>query len=169
MNVIFPWVDTELSAYQERLDHYGSQANDYSLKNVLLLLRELRTILLQDAAVLYAKYPNFRLWDYAPFNTDLFLQFSQSSNQILERAEEDAQQKLAALPHVVARSMEGILRTIAIQRQQDNNEAASRMEFFAKLTINNITSTGKGRKVVQDSNFGTCPTLIVTSPLFYSN
>ena len=87
---IFPWVESELAVYNAHLESVGTAATNYSLKNFLTLLLELRTILLQDAAVLRAKYPDLHLWKYAPFNSPAFLDFSQASTLIIETAEAEA-------------------------------------------------------------------------------
>ncbi len=162
---IFPWVESELAAYSARLETVGAAATDYSLKNFLNLLLELRVILLQDAAVLQSKYPDLHLWKYAPFNSHLFHNFSQASNSILENAEAEARHQLESLPETVSRSMQGILETMSVQRRQEQIELAAQrqrdqeqvsesLRFMEGLMVNTFSSKPKGKKYTQNQPKG---------------
>lgn len=158
-------MESELAVYNARLEEVGSAATDYSLKNFLNLLLELRTILLQDAAVLQAKYPDLHLWKYAPFNSPIFLEFSQASTSIIENAEAEARHQLESLPETVTRSMQGILETMSVQRrqeqielaaqrQQDQQQVSESLRFMEGLMLNTLSSTYKGRKYLQGQQKG---------------
>ena len=83
-------------SYDERVD--------YMLRHFLELLQLLRRVILQDAAVLYSKYPNFPIWDFPPFDSTIFRNFAADSNSLLIQAEADCKQQLESLPQTVATS-----------------------------------------------------------------
>jgi hypothetical protein len=156
--MIFPWVEEEMSAYDERRkdSENGKKATDFALKNFLTLLIEFRTILLQDAALLYMKYPDANIWKYEPFNTPAFVQFSQSSESILTHAAISARHRLETLPETVSISMNGILQTVFIQQSQERNEMAQRFEYIEGLMRGQLISTAKGRKLMAEIGTPSC-------------
>ncbi|KAF8257779.1 hypothetical protein EI94DRAFT_1418266, partial [Lactarius quietus] len=72
---VFPWVEQEQDNLTQR-QASGSQADDIALKQLLRLLVWLRCVLLQDCAVLYAKYPSCPMFRYSPFDSPAFCQFA---------------------------------------------------------------------------------------------
>jgi hypothetical protein len=86
---IFPWVESELAALNARAQD-NRCSKDIALRQFLKLLLWLRTVLLQDGAVLYSLYPHSRLYSYRPFNTKLFREFAARSVAIVEHAESEA-------------------------------------------------------------------------------
>ncbi|KAF9471271.1 hypothetical protein BDN70DRAFT_901472 [Pholiota conissans] len=101
-------------------------------------------VLLQDAAVLYMKYPDISMWKYSPFDTPSFQQFAHSSESVLLHAEISARQRLEDLPQKVSTSMQGILQTIYIQQRQERQELMECLEFMEGLLQGQLTSTSKG-------------------------
>ena len=69
---IFPWLEEEMAAYEERLRFYGPKAADPALVKLLELFRLLRFIILEDAAVLCFKFAHYSPFQYAPFNGKVF-------------------------------------------------------------------------------------------------
>ena len=126
---------------------------------------ELRVVLLQDAAVLRAKYPDLHLSKYAPFNSPTFLEFSRASTAIIETAEAEARHQLESLPETVSRSMQGILETISVRQQQkrielaaqqqrDQQKVSESLHFIEGLMINTLSSKSKAQKYIQDIQNG---------------
>lgn len=151
---IFPWVEEESLAYELRVERYGDKATDYSLKNLLALLKEFRTILLQDGAVLHTKYPNLKLWRYPPFNTPIFTKFSAMSTHIMEKAAAEARHQLEHLPEAISRTMEGVLQTISMKQRQTSADMAAEMDshnqFLQGLMNTLLKATSKGRRITRD-------------------
>ena len=114
LETIFPWVEEEQKAYEERCVEHGRKATNYALKHFLDVLVWFRSVILQDSAVLFSQYPNCALWNYAPFNTPEFKTFAQSSTDLLQRAEEEARLKLEQLPETVAASMRGVVEAMEV-------------------------------------------------------
>ena len=145
MACIFPWVEEEQSAYSVRVQKDGRKALDYALKHFLDTLVTLRTVLLQDAAVLYAKHPECAVWKFKPFNTTAFAEFARTSTVVLYNAELDAKRKLQSLPETVAGSMRGIVESIDIQQSQARKDQDARFDFIEGLLIGQISSKSRGR------------------------
>ena len=117
---IFPWIDDEERALAQRISKLGKRAHDQALISLLGALRFFRQVLLQDGAVLFAKYPNLELFKYHPFTTAEFCDFSAESVTIIQNAEERAHQNLAQLPEAMAMSFRGILETTSIRQETVN-------------------------------------------------
>ncbi|KAE8269711.1 hypothetical protein A4X09_0g2637 [Tilletia walkeri] len=82
--LIFPWVDTKHSEVQKRAE--GGGEADCAALQFLDMLKFLRTVLLQDSAVLQKLHPSLPLWNRAPFNTATFTNFAAKLNQELSSA-----------------------------------------------------------------------------------
>lgn len=141
LEVIFPWVEDELAAYERRLKDFGPKATDYALKNFLTLLAELRTVILQDGAVLFVQYPNLPLWSYPPFNAPKFSEFAHASTAVLAKIELIARQNLEALPETMAATMKGILSTISLQLDQDRSAIDQRFDRMENVIASSSNSS----------------------------
>lgn len=149
--MIFPWAETELAAYDERLRVHGHKATDYALKNFLTLLIELRLVLLQDGAVLFVKHPELSLWRYPPFNCPEFSEFAYTSTAVLAEAELRAQQNLESLPQTIAATMKGILATISVQLNQDRSALDERFNSMESIFSESSEATKKCNKKTKQS------------------
>ncbi|CAD7063756.1 unnamed protein product, partial [Tilletia caries] len=69
---IFPWLEAAEEALESRS---GSDTDDAGVE-FLRLLKFLRSVLLQDAVYLAAKFPTLSLWQHIPFNTAAFSSFA---------------------------------------------------------------------------------------------
>jgi hypothetical protein len=145
LKTLFPWVEEEQDSYAKRVDEHGQKATDYALKNFLEVLQWFRTVILQDAAVLFSKYPNFPLWTYAPFNTHEFAAFASSSISILEQAEEETQWKLERFPETVAASMRGVIETMEVRQNQDRSNLNTKLDYVQSLLLNQLGSKKRSR------------------------
>lgn len=110
---IYPWIEKEYADFRERRQKLGRIAQDPALQFFLDLLLELRRVLLQDAAILYTRYPGTPIFQHSPLNTQLFRDFAASSIEILAAAEREAQQQLSQLPETYA----NMVRNTAIANQ----------------------------------------------------
>ena len=130
-------------SYDERVEaHSGNKAVDYMLRHFLELLKLLRKVILQDAAVLYSKYPNFPIWDFAPFNSTIFRNFAAESDSLLIQAEADCKRQLESLPQTVATSMNGILEKIIMERRcereqknKNHEEMKARLDYMEAMIL----------------------------------
>jgi hypothetical protein len=65
VNQIFPWVEDKLATPDAR-ERENAFARDITLHQLFKLLIWFRTLLFQDGALLYTKYPQAPLWQYPP-------------------------------------------------------------------------------------------------------
>ncbi|KAF8078428.1 hypothetical protein FPV67DRAFT_54136 [Lyophyllum atratum] len=122
LSLIFPWVEAENSALQDRQASHGRNGSDVALQKLLDLLARLRCIILQDAAVLFTKFPSYSLFRYAPFNTPLFRTFAATSPAIIDEAEQRARHQLSSIPDNLAQSLHGIITSNNLQQEQARRE-----------------------------------------------
>ncbi|PPQ81847.1 hypothetical protein CVT24_008666 [Panaeolus cyanescens] len=114
LSSLFPWVDIEEAAYNSRILQ-KKEAKDGALRYLLNLLLYLRLVLAQDAAILYQESPNAPIFEYAPFNTDLFRSFAQSTVSNIREAKEHRRQYLQNLPATMQESFRGTLESSRLQ------------------------------------------------------
>ncbi|PPR03299.1 hypothetical protein CVT24_012607 [Panaeolus cyanescens] len=111
---IFPWLSVEERAYNHRLLE-KKEAKDGALRYLLNLLLYLRLVLVQDAAVLYQENPECPIFEFAPFNSDLFRSFAQETVKNIYDAEEHRRQYLQNLPANMQESFRGSLESNRLQ------------------------------------------------------
>lgn len=93
-------------------------ARDIALRQFLRLLTWLRTVLVQDAALLFVDSPHATLFKYAPFNSPVFREFAAASTANIVAAEEQARVALQNLPQQMAQTMQGILTGHALELER---------------------------------------------------
>jgi hypothetical protein len=159
-------------SYDERVEAHGNKAVDYMLRHFLELLQLLRRVILQDAAVLYSKYPNYPIWDYPPFDSTIFRNFVADSNSLLIQAEADCKQQLESLPQTVATSMSGILEKNIMERHwereqknKNHEEMKARLDYMEAMILDskkskrprfmtrNSSTSSKSRKHAQAGTY----------------
>ncbi|KAF8882501.1 hypothetical protein CPB84DRAFT_1790828 [Gymnopilus junonius] len=79
LDYLFPWVDQEISNCCKRMGKYGEKAMDDSLLGFLGLLKYLRLIIIQDATILFLKYPDSPIFTKPPFSFSSFRRFAEAS------------------------------------------------------------------------------------------
>ncbi|KAG5219468.1 hypothetical protein IMY05_C4884000100 [Salix suchowensis] len=89
-----------------------------ALKNFLELLTFLQNVILQDAAVLWVKYPDCPIFRHPPFTTPTFQEWAASTSTIMEAATKESCLLLQAYPPHVAESLHGILSESVVKAQQ---------------------------------------------------
>lgn len=145
---IFPWIEQESAALQQREHDLGRAGRDIALKGFLQLLTWLRRVLLQDAAVLFTLRPSCPIFGFAPFRSQAFHDFALKSTQVIQQANEDSQLALRHLPHQYAQSMQGFVLTTRLAQEnasRAHSEQLTEMQLqIARLEM--LASTGKSRR-----------------------
>lgn len=114
----------------EQLELQGREMNnrlakDLALMHFLRLLIHFRTVLIQDFAILFSKYPSCALFKFPPFNSACFRDFAAQSAARIKAVEQQAKLALANLPEHVAHTFHGAVSTLSLEskRQQDASRA----------------------------------------------
>jgi hypothetical protein len=160
---IFPWIEEEELALADRVVRFGKVAKDEALVYFLNLLKYLRTVLMQDAAVLCSAYSNLPIFRFAPFDTQTFKTFSATSTQIIKNAESDAHENLKNLPEQYAMSIQGFMKMALLKQElhqtllEESNSGLRDDIGQMKDVINAVlvlqgkaTSRGVKRKAMED-------------------
>lgn len=125
--MVFPWVEEE----QDRLAQQqasSSKSADIALKQFLRLLVWLRRILLQDCAILFAKYPSCAMFRFPPFNSPTFHKFAASALSVVDQAEEEVRHALQNLPEHVAATFRGLATDIKMDQRSQRLNSEARWE-----------------------------------------
>lgn len=135
---IFPFVE---SAQAELQDHVQKSPllTDIALKQFLSVLAVFHTVLLQDGAVLYSRYPWLPVFQFHPFNTPQFHAFASQSVQQVASAEEASHLAFQNLPQHLIASLQGIVINLSLeqQAQQAENEALC-LEVWQHVATQNM-------------------------------
>ena len=145
LQLLFPWAEAEEQALQERRQSIGKNGEDYALKHFLHLLIRFRRIILQDAAVLFSKYPESPFFNFAPFNSPEFRAWASTSTRIIEAAVKKSPHQLEQLPEAIAASFNGVMTTHNIQQEkvmeeyrrdrEENNRRLAGMEALMHASL----------------------------------
>jgi Centromere DNA-binding protein complex CBF3 subunit, domain 2 len=123
---------------------------DIALKQFLKLLQWLRVVLVQDAAVLYSRYPTCPIFHFAPFTYPSFTTFSANAAALIVAAEEKACLVFHNLPDHMARSMRGYATDLQMMQEQNHNKVCERLRELQEqnvcLELLLRNSTGSKRK-----------------------
>ncbi|KAJ7185140.1 hypothetical protein GGX14DRAFT_409316 [Mycena pura] len=124
LNAIFDFAEPELEKLAERRRE-NRQTEDYALKQFLEMLIWLRTVLVQDAAVLYADHSDAAFFNSPPFHSPSFRTFAQTSRAVIKKAEADAALQLKNLPQHIARTFGGMVTQLNMEQRlyHENNTA----------------------------------------------
>ena len=127
LSQLFPWLEGELEALITRQrGHRHSQ--DVALQHFLHLLVWLRVVLLQDAAILYTKYPDANIFTYPPFNTPVFHAFAASSTARIDEIEEAARLAFKNCPETLARGLRGAIAAVQLENQKGSDVINARFD-----------------------------------------
>jgi hypothetical protein len=130
LSQIFPWIEDQQAALVDR-ERCNPLARDIALAQFLNLLIWLRTVILQDTAVLYCEYPRLPLFQYLPFNSAAFHAFANASTAILARAASDAEMALKSLPENLVSSMNGFLTRSTIHTEALHTKSTVQLEAIS--------------------------------------
>ncbi|KAK7053517.1 hypothetical protein R3P38DRAFT_3254085 [Favolaschia claudopus] len=152
VEALFPFVEPELDMLATRRGN-KRQAEDYALTDFLKMLIWFRTVLVQDAALLYVAHPEAELWNYPPFHSPSFRNFARTSATAIKRAEEDASLQLKNLPHQIAETFRGMVTQLHVEQQlnHEKNEARS-ARMYAMIQDTLALSRPSKRSKVQESD-----------------
>jgi hypothetical protein len=118
---LFPWVEQEQAALLAR-QRASRFARDTALHHFLQVLVWFCTVLLQDAAIMYSKYPDSNIFSYIPFNSPVFRTFSASSTARIKEVEEAASMAFKNLPENLANGLRNAVATMHLGHQQATEE-----------------------------------------------
>jgi Centromere DNA-binding protein complex CBF3 subunit, domain 2 len=125
---------------------------DIALKQFLKLLQWLRVVLVQDAAVLYSRYPTCPIFRFAPFTYPSFTTFSANAAALIVAAEEKARLAFHNLPDHMARSMRGYATDLQMMQEQNHNKVCERLHELQEqnvrleLLLSNFTGSKRKKK-----------------------
>jgi hypothetical protein len=130
---------------------------DIALKQFLSLLVWLRKVLIQDCALLYARFPSCPIFRFAPFTYPSFVTFSQNAASIIATAEEDARLAFHNLPDHMARSMRGYAADLQMKQEQNHNRVCEELQRLqeqnARLELMLATSGPRTKGKGKNGNF----------------
>lgn len=153
---LFPWVEAELDALQVRVSQKLSN-KDIALREFLGLMQWLRVVLVQDCALLYAKYPHCPIFNFAPFTFSSFTTFSAHAANLVAAAEEKARLAFHNLPDHMARSMRGYAADLQMKQELSLRQLSEQMQEMreenAQLKQLVIASSSKGSRRKTPSEF----------------
>lgn len=122
LSCLWPQVEHELLALEQRVAQ-DSRQRDYALQLIFLC-----TILVQDAALLYAQDPSYALWDFTPFNMPEFRAFAVSAPAIVLGAEERTRAAFQNLPEQYAASVRGVTTNFFLEQQLHHSVLDTRLD-----------------------------------------
>jgi len=156
LSQIFPFVESAQAELQDRVRQLPL-ATDIALKQFLSVLTWFCTILLQDGAVLYSRYPQLSIFQFAPFNTPQFHAFASQSVQQVASAEEASCLAFQNLPRHLIASLQGIVTNLSLEQQAQRVEnEALRFEVRQHVATQNmllaeLACQSKGQRAVGGS------------------
>lgn len=121
-----------------------------SLQHFLKLLRWLREVIFQDAAILYSRDPSCQFFRYPPFNSNLFRDFAATATSRITEIEEEARLRLHNLPENIILSVRGVLEGLELRRAAELDKArASQQELSRQLSV--LTGAVEGSQASKKS------------------
>ena len=103
-------------------------AQDVALRNFLEVLIWFRTVLFQDAAILYTMFPNANIFSYPPFCSATFRDFATMSAARIKEIEEEAHLAFKNLPENLVTSLRGAVMTVQLESKKADDENKARLE-----------------------------------------
>jgi hypothetical protein len=98
LEALFPWVEDELRALNERVSRIGKHAEDFALKCLCELLQRMRHIILQDAAMIAGTLPNAPFLSLDPFCRPAFREWAETARQRCVEIQREVADQMADLP-----------------------------------------------------------------------
>jgi hypothetical protein len=144
---LFPWVEAELAALDVRV--MQSRCNqDIALQQFLKLLQWLRLVLVQDCALLHAKYPLCPIFRFAPFTFPSFTAFSANAAALVAAAEEKARLAFHTLPDHMARSMRGYAADLHMKQELNHGKLWDELQKLQEQNarLERLLGASKGSK-----------------------
>lgn len=127
MSALFPWVEREQLELQAR-EMNNRFEKDIALMHFLRLIQFFRTVLIQDFAILFTKYPNCPIFKFSPFNSPCFREFAGQSSARIRAVEEQARLALASLPENIAHTFRGAVSTLSLEHKREQDASRAYMQ-----------------------------------------
>jgi len=131
---LFPWVEEEAAKLTAR-QRSNRYAQDVALQHFLRALLWFHTVILQDAAVLYAQHPEAGIFKFAPFTSPAFHVFTGSSTSRIAEVEHAARMAFENLPDNLVRGLRGAIAAISIEHQKSINMNTARFDAFQQMLV----------------------------------
>jgi hypothetical protein len=108
---------------------------DVALQHFLKALLWFRTIILQDAAVLYAQHPEASIFKFVPFTSPAFHVFASLSTSQITEVERAACTAFENFPDNLVRGLHGAITAISIEHQKSIDMNTARFDAFQQMLI----------------------------------
>jgi hypothetical protein len=151
---IFPWAEDAQREYQERIaDDPSGNHEDLSLLGYLELMMWFRSIVIQDAAVLWRKHPDSALFEFPPFSTESFQNYAADFEGRMDVILTTRQTEMVHLPQAIADQLAasfGVLTARTIRRDKallDRfDQLSSQFVTLKDMFENSILDRGRRRR-----------------------
>jgi hypothetical protein len=87
-----------------------------------------RVVILQDAAVLYSRYPHLSIFAYKPFNSQAFRNFAASSTAVIAHAESKARLAYENMPKHLVASLRGTYADLRLEQRKEQEKNSRMLE-----------------------------------------
>ncbi|KAF7330285.1 hypothetical protein MVEN_02466400 [Mycena venus] len=161
LKALFPFVEPELEKFAKRKLE-NRQSEDFALKQFLELLDWLRTVLIQDAAVLYDEHRDAPMFQFSPFDSPSFRTFAHKATATIKKAEENAALQLKNLPQNYANTFSGIVTHLTMQQQLQHDKILSLVRDLS--TSGSSASSRKRRKTHHSESLTLSPVSYEAEP-----
>ncbi|KAJ7060174.1 hypothetical protein C8F01DRAFT_1084569 [Mycena amicta] len=145
---LFPWVEEEIKQLDAR--EVEPQARDIALRKFLLMLIWFRTVLAQDAALLYTSYPDSPIFSWTPFNSAEFRKFAAGVTDTIARVEQEVALSLKNLPTHIAQTFTAAMARVGMEQQARHNELTMRLEELQNAPVGDDGRSQKRRRLGYD-------------------
>ena len=136
---LFPWLEAEQAALTARYRE-NTHFQDIALVSFFETLSWFRLVLLQDAALLYKKFPQLALWNHLPFSSNQFRIFASQAQSDVVAAQQRASLALKDLPANIIDSVQGFFREMSLIQEQNQRVLTESLNKFGdQLSI--VTDT----------------------------
>nr|GAT44268.1 predicted protein [Mycena chlorophos] len=104
-------------------------------RHFLSLLIWLRTVLVQDCALLYLMHPNASIFEYPPFNTREFRDFAATAAGRIEQVEQEVALALRNLPQQMAQTLNASMSQVFLEQQRLRELVDTRLQHPALSSL----------------------------------
>ncbi|KAF7324058.1 hypothetical protein MKEN_00628200 [Mycena kentingensis (nom. inval.)] len=110
----------------EWVPEFYPHARDIALRNFLTTLVWFRTVIVQDAALLYANYPSLPIFAWAPFNSNEYRAFAMTARETIATAEAEVELSLKNLPVHVAHTFQAVTTRLVLEQKLEHERVEAR-------------------------------------------
>lgn len=161
-HVIWPWVDVARQAYS------SGQVQDADLSGRLFvdLMRDLRVVFLQDAAILKIRFPDLRVWSHPVFAHEDWPAFAESVLANEAVLEEPASVTLRKAVPAIAEGMQTLQTSITGYVETGTTQLASRLNKIETVLANGLADIARSQREQQFEGLVVVPRRAVKSAYY---